>query len=166
MREAIVLVAMQDAPKTHVQNKANLELQAKARKKKEDMFWEMSLEKASEEYIDAVYYHQMYSSEACWKNHPKVVTSELGKLSSESTKYYASKENIMIQVKAFGWNWCKHPWSKDGYKYSIFKLAQHLQYIIREEKSIEIPSEPPLHVPPKTRVGSIVYPNKYCCRAG
>ena len=65
------------------------------------MLWENSLEKASEEYIDAVYYHQMYSSEACWKNHPKVVTSELGKLSSESTKYYAIKENIMIWVKGF-----------------------------------------------------------------
>ncbi len=96
VQEVIVSVAMQDAPKTCERNNPDLELQAKAQKKKEDMLREKSLEKASEEYIDAVYYHRMYSSDACWKNDPKVVTSELGKLNSESAKYHAIKENIMI----------------------------------------------------------------------
>ena len=44
MQEAIVSVAMQDASKTREQNNADLELQAKARKRKE-VIWEESLEK-------------------------------------------------------------------------------------------------------------------------
>ena len=95
----------------------------------------------------------MYSSDACWKNDPKVVTSELGKLNSELAKYHSNKENIMIQVKGFGWNWCKHRWSKDGHKYSVFELVQHLRYIIREEKSMDIPSEPPFYVPQRQELG-------------
>jgi hypothetical protein len=81
VQEKIVSVAMQDAPKTREQNNVDLELKAKARKKKEVILQEKSLEKASE-YIDAAYYHRIYSSDMCWKNDPKVVTSELGKLNS------------------------------------------------------------------------------------
>ncbi len=32
------------------------------------------------EYIDALYYHRMWSSDACWKNDPKMLTWELKKL--------------------------------------------------------------------------------------
>eukprot|EP00956_Cyclotella_meneghiniana_P040742 scaffold203759_cov73-Cyclotella_meneghiniana.AAC.1 len=90
---------MQDAPQTRKRNNADLELQAKARKKKEDMLRELSIEKASEDYIDAVYYHRMYSSDACWKGEPRIVTTELGKLSSDTAKYRAVKENITIRVR-------------------------------------------------------------------
>jgi hypothetical protein len=37
-------------------------------------------------------------------------------------------------VKGFGWDWCKHAWSKNGMKYTIAELSAHLQYIIKEEK--------------------------------
>jgi hypothetical protein len=153
VQEAIVSVAMQDAPKTRIRNNEALELQAKARKEKEDVLREKGLEKASEEYIDAVYYHRMYNSYACWKNDPKVVTKELAKLSSDRAKYRAIKENIMIRVKGFGWDWCKHPWSKDNRKYSVFELARHLQFIIKKEKSMDIPTEPPFNVPQRLELG-------------
>jgi hypothetical protein len=75
------------------------------------------------------------------ENDPKVVSRELKKLKSESAKYNAVKENIMIRVKGFGWEWCKHAWSKDGRKYTVFELAKHLQMIIKKEKSLEVPNE-------------------------
>ena len=85
-------------------NNDDLKLQAKTRREKEEL-----LQEKSEEYIDAVHYHRMYSFDACWKGDPKIVTSELGKLNSKAAKYRAIKENIMIRVKGFGLDWCKHP---------------------------------------------------------
>ena len=153
VQEAIVAVAMQDAPQTRKRNNADLELQAKARKKKEDMLRELSIEKASEDYIDAVYYHRMYSSDACWKGEPRIVTTELGKLSSDTAKYRAVKENITIRVRGFGWDWCKHAWSKDNRKYTVYELAQHLRHIIKEEKKLVIPLEAIFNVPQRKELG-------------
>jgi hypothetical protein len=108
---------------------------------------EKALQKCMEENIDAQYYHRMWDSEACWKDDPKVVTRELKKLKSESAKYTAIKENINIRYKGFGWDWCKHAWSKDGRKYTVYELAKHLQWIIKEEKHKSKPKEPPINLP-------------------
>jgi len=51
---------------------------------KEELIKEKGLEKATEEYIDALYYYQMYFSAACWKTDPKIVATELKKLTSEN----------------------------------------------------------------------------------
>ena len=97
-----------------------------------------------------MYYWSMYFSEACWKDDFKVVEKNLRRLKSDAKRYHALKENILIRVKGFGWDWCKHPWSNKGKNYTIQQLSAHLQYIIKEEKVHDIPSEPPLKVP--TRV--------------
>ena len=59
------------------------------------------MENATEEYIEGLNYHRMYFSPACWKDDHRYVTRELRKLTSESAKYHALKENIMIRVKGF-----------------------------------------------------------------
>jgi hypothetical protein len=135
IQEGIILTAMNDAPETRQHNIDDLEHQAKARRIKEELIKEHNLERAKEEYIDVLYYHWMYDFPACWKNDVRVVSNELKKLTSESTKYAALKENIMIRVKGFNWEWCRHAWSKDGRKYSVKELANHLRWIIKEEKN-------------------------------
>ena len=92
------------------------------------------MENATEEYIEGLYYHRMYFSPGCWKDDHRYVTRELRKLTSESAKYHALKENIMIRVKGFGWEWCRHQWSKDGRKYTVEELANHLRHIINGAK--------------------------------
>jgi hypothetical protein len=62
------------------------------------------MKKATEEFIKATYYCTMYNLAACWKGNVRMVDSE----SSETARYDALKENIMIRVKGFGWDWCKH----------------------------------------------------------
>ena len=42
---------------------------------------------------------------------------------------------------------------RDGHKYSVFELAQHLRYIIKEEKKRVIPSEPPFNMPQRQELG-------------
>jgi hypothetical protein len=72
LQEAIILTAMADAPATQKQNNYNLERQAKARRIKEELIEEKCLENATEEYIDVLYYYQMYFLPACWKTDPKI----------------------------------------------------------------------------------------------
>ena len=83
-----------------------------------------------------------------------MVDRELKKLTSDTARYDALKENIMIRVKGLGWDWCKHAWSKNGQQYSIKELADHLRWIIKEERKrqIVIPSEPPVNVPKRMDV--------------
>jgi hypothetical protein len=62
LQEAIIIVGMTDAPDTRKCNNEDLEKQATARRIKEELIKEKGLEKATEEYIDALYYYQMYFS--------------------------------------------------------------------------------------------------------
>jgi hypothetical protein len=145
-------MAMTDAPATRKQNNDDLERQAKARRIKEELIKEKNLERAIEEYIDALYYYQMYFSPACWKGDPKIVATELKKLTSETMRYSALKENIMIRVKGLSWERCHHAWSKDGKKYSVKELAQHLRWIIKKEKEHDVPPGPSINVPTRTHL--------------
>lgn len=80
LRHAIVKVAMRDAPATRERNNNDLELQAKARRKKDELAREKNMENATEEYIEAMYLISMYDSDACLKDDPKNVRKLLKKL--------------------------------------------------------------------------------------
>ena len=58
-----------------------------------------------------------------------------------------------MRVKGMGWEQFKHAWSKDNRKYSVFELAKHLTYIVREEKKLTVPDEPPLIAPQRVSLG-------------
>jgi len=148
-------VATTDAPATLKHNNNDLERQAKARRIKEELIKEKGLEKATEEDIDALYYYQMYFSAACWKTDPKIVVTELKKLTPENMRYSALKENIMIRVKGVSWEWCCHAWSKDGRKYSVKELAQHLRWIIKEEKKYDVLPVLSINVPTRTHLPAL-----------
>eukprot|EP00956_Cyclotella_meneghiniana_P021742 scaffold40045_cov23-Cyclotella_meneghiniana.AAC.1 len=131
IREAIVLVALEDAPnKTQVQHRAELESHARARCIKEELIRQKNDKQVTEAYIDALYYHKMYNSAACWKGDSRVISHELKKLTSNTAKYIAIKENIHMHVKGMGWEQFKHTWSKGNRKCSFFELAKHLTYYL------------------------------------
>ena len=77
------------------------------------------MEKSTELYIKAIYYHRMYNLMACWKGSVKRVDEGLNRLISEAAQYDALKENIMIIVKGFGWEWAKNSWKKNKRKYTV-----------------------------------------------
>jgi hypothetical protein len=122
---------------------------------KEELIKQKNIQSITEEYIDALYYFAMWESAACWKDDPKVVSIELAKLKTQAAKYRAVKENILIRVIGFGWDWCKHPWSKDGIKFTTHQLAKHLQEIIVKEKHMKKPLAPPLRVPTRMNLPTL-----------
>ena len=99
LRHAIILVAMADAQQTRRRNNEDLQLQAKARREKEELAKEKNMDKATEEYIEATYLIKMFDSDACVKDDPKNVGKLLKKLGSMTAKYDALKKNITIRVK-------------------------------------------------------------------
>ena len=62
---SLVLTAMEDAPRTRRENRSLLNRQCKAKQMKKEMIKEKGLQKATEEYIDAIYYYNMYKSIGC-----------------------------------------------------------------------------------------------------
>jgi len=66
---------------------------------KEEMIKVENMEKATEEYNEEMYYRKMYDSAACLKGDVRVEDRELKKLTSDTARYDALKENIMIRVK-------------------------------------------------------------------
>ena len=106
----------------------------KEKRRKEELLKENENKKASEKFIDALYYYEMYFSPACWKT-AKIVDREMQKLTSKSAKLNALKENIRIRVIGLGWGEFAASWSNDGKKNNIM-LGQSFKkdYISREEK--------------------------------
>ena len=131
LKHAIVLMAVREAPITREQNNKDLEAQARARQKKDEIARQENMDRVSEEYIEAMYLINMYHSDACIKDDPKNVTAVLNKLKSKTAKMRALKTNISIRVKGFGWQWAHTHWLKGGNNYSVAYQANHLRKIIR-----------------------------------
>ena len=146
MQTSLIITCMKDSLSTKQYNSDALWEQRKARKLKDELAKEKSLEKASEEHVEAYYYHKMYHFPACWRSEEEVDT-ELEKIKTKADKLYAVKENILIRVKGFGWKEFAHPWSKNGVQYTPNQLAAHLKTIIQSEKTRTIPRKPPFFVP-------------------
>ena len=52
---------------------------------------------ASDHYIDSLYYHEIFNSDACWTT-ATIINAELKKIKSKSAKLSVSKEQIRIRV--------------------------------------------------------------------
>ena len=62
-----VMAAVDMAPQTRESNNAALELQRKAKRKRDELAKEEGLEKATDEYIECLIFHRMWLSDRCWK---------------------------------------------------------------------------------------------------
>ena len=119
-----LLMTKEYAAKTHKYDNDALEGQQAEKRRKEELMKDNNKKKASESYIDALYYHEMYFSPACWKTE-NIVDHEPQKLKSKSAKLYALKEDIRIRILGLGWSNFSMTWSKYGKEKSILCLANH-----------------------------------------
>ena len=68
---------------------------------------EKGFEHAEDEFIEALIYHSMWSSDACWKT-IGAVKEGLKKLKYKKEKLGALKDNIKTRYLGLGWDKCKN----------------------------------------------------------
>mmetsp|Transcript_13403 Transcript_13403/g.29103 ORF Transcript_13403/g.29103 Transcript_13403/m.29103 type:complete len:910 (+) Transcript_13403:516-3245(+) len=146
MRLSLIAVAMKDAAAARKADQAALSRQRAAKQQKEKLAKERAAEAKTEEYIDSLYYRDMYASEACWMT-PAAVDAALAKLSSKAAKLRSLKENIRMRTIGLGWKEYSTAWSKDGVEHTPEYLANHLKNIIQLGQSKVVPDEPPVAIP-------------------
>ena len=101
MKNSLLIMARRDRDKVRKYDTSALEKQRAAKEKKEEVLKQRGFERASEAYIDGIYYHEMVNSQACWKTSAQV-DRELKKLKSKSAKLDGLKENIRMCVLGLG----------------------------------------------------------------
>jgi hypothetical protein len=151
VRESLLIVALEDAPKAVSTNREHLDNQREAKRRKEEMMEQKNMLKAQESTIEASYYWDMYRSDVCWKN-TKTLTKMLARLKSETAKIEALKENIRMRVIGCGWTQFATTWSHQGKKKSVDELKNHPKWIIKEEKKLTVPSDPFIELPTRAEL--------------
>ena len=143
MRESLLTMAARDLPAEADVDRADLTAQRAARQRKEQLAQETGRAKASEQYVDALYYYEKWGSPACWKTAAKA-EAEFAKLPSKSAKLEAVKEQIRIRVLGLGWADLSTPWTVDGAVLTPAMLMVHLKKIITEQARRTAPTKPPV----------------------
>ena len=154
MRTALLLVARRDAEKVQKFDTQALDKQRDEKEKKEQIKLKYNMDCATESFIDAIYYHEMYNSEACWRV-SRDVDRGLKKLKSNTAKINALKENIRMRVLGLGWRDLSTPWSKNGEYLTTKQLADHLKMIIKHQRTQKIPLKPPIHLPKRKELPTL-----------
>ena len=85
----------------HASDRLDLSKQLTARIIKEEILSDKTVLAVSENYIDALYYNEMFYSAACW-NTSASVDRELKNMNSKSPKLLDLKDNIKMTVIGLG----------------------------------------------------------------
>ena len=102
--------------------------------------------KASEEFVDALYYHEMYGSAAYWKT-ADMISCDLGKFTSKNFNIDALKEHILMRILVLAWSDMATPWSRNGKILTLAELPTHLKLIIVQQRSRSILDKPQVMLP-------------------
>ena len=66
MKVSLLMMAEKDADETRVYDRSIRLKQSEEKQKKQELLKKNNMRKASEHFIDALYYFEMFKSEACW----------------------------------------------------------------------------------------------------
>ena len=154
LQQSLLSMAIKHAPKLRSETKKALFEQRESKRKRVEQLQEKQLKSAEEEYVLALYYHDKYDSEACWKTAAKV-DEQLEQLRSNTAKLNALKEQIRIRVVGFGWTEFHITWSTKRVARTPDMLADHLKTILKAEASRPIPRDPPANLPTRKDVSTL-----------
>ena len=154
IRSALVIMATEQAPATRKENTETLNMQRETKRRKAEAMKQLGIKKASEEYIDGIYYFNMYFSMACWKS-AREVNNGLKNLNTKKEKLESIKENFRIREKGLGWVQFHQSWSLNGKPHSIDYLAEKLKEMIKKEKKLRVPTEPPINTPKRRELPTL-----------
>ena len=154
LQHSLFTVSIKDATKTRAATYKSLFEQQETKRRREKLARENKIVAAKEEYIIALYYHETFSFDACWKI-ANQVDREIESLCNVSAKLGALKEKIHIHGLGFGLCGLHTAWS---YKVTV-KMpkspAVYFKIITKEETSRPIPNKPPTHLPSQNHVSTL-----------
>ena len=101
---------------------------------------------AEDEFIGAIIYHRMWSSDACWKTIGAVIEG-LKNINYKKDKLGALKDNVQNRYLGLVWEKFKTQWSKLGLTLSIVDLTNNLKDLMRLGKKWLVPEKPDVSVP-------------------
>ena len=84
----------------------DLNQQHTVRQMKAELTQDKVFKHAEDEFIEALIYHRMWSSGACWKT-TGAITERLKKLKYKKDKLGALRDDIQIRYLGLGWDECK-----------------------------------------------------------
>jgi hypothetical protein len=124
LQNTAVIAAKHGAPSQLKEHTEALEVQKAADLTRKQIEHETQLVNAKEEYIKALDLIEIYYSERGWKKLSQARRVMNG-LPSERARLGAVKEQIMIQVKGFGWKDVAHAWSKGNVSFNSAEFMEH-----------------------------------------
>ena len=143
LQNTAVIAAKHGAPSQQKEHTHALEVQKAADLTRKQIEHETQLVNAKEEYIKALDLIEIYYSERGWKKLSQARRVMNG-LPSERARLGVAKEQIMIQVKGFGWEDVAHAWSKGNVSFNSAEFMEHfvnVVFLMTEECGV--PYEPP-----------------------
>lgn len=140
---SIISIGIADAEKTRIKNNLLKKKQLAKKLKRREEQRKKSLADAQKKLQTALYYHRMYDTEGCIKGSVRKVDQVIDRLRSETQQRTVLKNNINIRTKGFGWTEFSITFSTGGKNRPIEELKDWLKKIIKEEKNMKVPSEPP-----------------------
>ena len=146
MLETAIQFALNKVKEVKKGQRESLKRQGDVKAAKLALLKEKGLKAATKEYIDKLYYYDMYNSLRCWRTADEV-DAGLAQLSSDRKRLDEIKEQIRMRVLGLGWDDKHHAWSSKGCQYTFSELADHLKNaIIPEQGKRIIPIAPPVNL--------------------
>ena len=118
---------------------SKLKAQRNHKRDKEELLLQMNLEKASEKFIDVMFYYNKYIEGKCWMS-VEDVEHGLSNIKGIVAQRDTLKDMITIYVKGLQWNQYHTKWSHNRKQFSVEYLKEHLIYIISDSaaKGLEV----------------------------
>ena len=138
MRESLILMSIDEVSNTRIGEREAEKKQQEYKAAQKEALKKKNLISAKKKYMESLTYREMYESAACWKTKEQV-ESKYAKLTSETSKRDAMKNQIKMRVLGLNRKDLEHSWSENGKMFSGDELKDHLVNEIIPKQNDEAP---------------------------
>ena len=147
MIDSLIVTGKRHAKATRQDFNRKLRMQEEKSEQKEKLAKEKKLAASKQDYLNASYLHQQYTSPRCSTTVAEAMR-EFDNLKTNAARYRYLKEQILIRYVGLGWHEAYHPWSKGGYIYTPNELLWHFTMVaIPLQRTKSVPKHPPMNLP-------------------
>ncbi len=147
LTNSLIVTGRRHAKATRRDFNRKLRMQEEKSEQKEQLAKEKKLKASQQDFMNASYLHQQYTSPHCSITVAEAMR-EFDQLKTNAARYRYLKEHILICYVGLGWEEAYHPWSKGGYIYTPNELLCHFtMVVIPLQRTKSVPKHPPINLP-------------------